>query len=70
MNRFLELAKKENRTKIEELEYDFLDKQETLHGLIETAKRFGNKNWQNNFMIKDAYEKYALAKQKYENARI
>ena len=69
MNRFIELMKKKNRTELEELEYDYLDKTYQLNGLIQTAKSLGNKNWRDNFMIREAYQNYLNAKEKYEKAR-
>ena len=68
MNRLCELMEKENKTELEELEYDFLESTYELNGLIKTAKQLGNKNWQNNFMIKDALTRYEQAKAKYQKA--
>jgi hypothetical protein len=68
MNRLLELADKKDRTELEELEYNYLDKLQNLNGLIALAKSMGNKNYQNNFMIKDAMEQYIKARDIYEKA--
>ena len=69
MSRYLELMNKSNRTELENLEYNFLDKVQNLDNLITMAEKMGNKNWRNNFMIKDSFEQYKKAKAEYENAK-
>lgn len=68
MSRYLELMNKSNRTELENLEYNFLDKVQNLDNLITMAEKMDNKNWRNNFMIKDSFEQYKKAKAEYENA--
>ena len=70
MSRLCELMEKENKSELEELKYDFLDKMYVLQGLIKQAKSMGNKNWQNNFLIKDALKQYEESKTKYEQAKL
>ena len=67
MTRFIELLNNKNKTEKEELEYIYLDKAETLHGLMDMARRMGNKHPEKNFLIVDAMEKYEEAKKAYEN---
>lgn len=48
---------KENRTEVEEVQYLYLDKLMTYINLRATAKQMGNKNPDDNFLVKDAKEK-------------
>ena len=67
MARFIELLNNKNRTEKEELEYIYLDKAETLHGLVQLARQMGNKNPYENFLVQDAFQRYEEAKTAYEN---
>lgn len=70
-NRYIELIEKgkENRTPLEEKEYLFLDAACTLKGLRDLAKAMGNKHPEENFLVKDALERYEKAKKEYECAK-
>ena len=65
MSRFIELMQKNNRTESEELEYIYLDKAETLQGLVRMARQMGNKNPYENFLVQDAFKRYEQAKNAY-----
>ena len=67
MNRLVELSNNNNRTEKEELEFVYKQSKETLHGLMDMARRMGNKHPEKNFLIVDAMEKYEEAKTAYEN---
>ena len=67
MNRLVELSNNNNRTEKEELEFVYMQRKETLHGLMDMARRMGNKHPEKNFLIVDAMEKYEEAKTAYEN---
>ena len=59
---------KENRTEQEELQYTYLDKLITYIRLRSTAIRMGNKNPDDNFMVKDAKSRMEEAQRNMNNA--
>jgi len=49
-------SKIENKTKRQELEYDYVDKAYQYYSLKKTATDMGNKKPNDNFLVKRAYE--------------
>lgn len=63
---YLELFEKgeENRTELEQTQYQYLDKVLTYISLRSTAIKMGNKNPDDNLLIKDAKEKLDAAQKR------
>lgn len=60
-DQYIALLNKENRTQLEELRYQYLDKIITYVTLIHEARNMGNKHPEDNFFIKSAKQKMEVA---------
>ena len=60
-DQYIALLNKENRTQLDELRYQYLDKIITYATLIHEARNMGNKHPEENFFIKKAKQKMELA---------
>lgn len=68
---YIKLLKKgeENRTELEQAKYLYLDKLLTYIHLRATAKDMGNKNPDDNFLVKDAKQRMEVAQKKMHEIR-
>lgn len=60
-DQFIALLQKKDRTELEELRYQYLDKVITLVTLTHEARSMGNKHPEDNFLIKNAKQKMEAA---------
>jgi len=60
-DQFVALLQKKDRTELEELRYQYLDKIITYVTLTHEARSMGNKHPEDNFLIKNAKQKMEAA---------
>lgn len=60
-DQFVSLLQKKDRTELEELRYQYLDKIITYVTLTHEARSMGNKHPEDNFLIKNAKQKMEAA---------
>lgn len=63
-DQYIALLKKDNRTQLDELRYQYLDKIITYVTLLHEARNMGNKHPEGNFLIKNAKQKMESAESK------
>lgn len=71
-DQYIALLNKDNRTQLDELRYQYLDKIITYVTLIHEARSMGNKRPEDNFLIKNAKQKMEAAEtrlREYINSR-
>lgn len=60
-DQYIALLHKDNRTQLDELRYQYLDKIITYVTLTHEARNMGNKHPEDNFLIKNAKQKMEAA---------